>query len=111
MSPIPVAIELRARTASFKWQVARCCYILFPGIGLGLSLRVKCPARVPIAGQHSSVAVARNVLHLEAVPLTERSTSLTNQHAIPVTVEPVTLLDGMLVGGQKVLSSRKRGHQ
>src|SRR5215472_2256141 len=76
MSPIPVAIELRARTASFKWQVSPLLYILFPGIGLGLSLRVKCPARVPLAGQHSSVAVARNVLHLEAVPLTERSTSL-----------------------------------
>src|SRR6516165_10111604 len=55
-----------------KWQVSP---LLFPGIGLGLSLRVKCPARVPLAGQHSSVAVARNVLHLEAVPLTERSTS------------------------------------
>src|SRR6516165_7933645 len=56
-----------------KWQVSP---LLFPGIGLGLSLRVKCPARVPLAGQHSSVAVARNVLHLEAVPLTERNTSL-----------------------------------
>src|SRR6516225_4281598 len=43
-------------------------------MGLGLSLRVKCPARVPLAGQHSSVAVARNVLHLEAVffPLSNR---------------------------------------
>src|SRR6516225_3704479 len=58
---------------------ARCCCILFPGIGLGLSLRVKCPARVPLAGQHSLVAVARNVLHLEAVPLTERSTSPTDR--------------------------------
>ena len=42
-----------------KWQVSP---LLFPGIGLGLSLRVKCPARVPLAGQHSSVAVARNGL-------------------------------------------------
>src|SRR6516165_638804 len=62
-----------------KWQVSP---LLFPGIGLGLSLRVKCPARVPLAGQHSSVAVARNVLHLEAVPLTERSTSLYRLHEL-----------------------------
>src|SRR5215469_7665289 len=66
-------------------------------MGLGLSLRVKCPARVPIAGQHSSVAVARNVLHLEAVPLTERSTPdslsnsrvLSNRAGIPLVTKAV----------------------
>ena len=64
-------IELRARTASFKWQVSPLLLYSLPWH----RARTEPSRKVSLAGQHSSVAVARNVLHLEAVPLTERSTS------------------------------------
>src|SRR5215468_9819998 len=75
-SPSSTPIELRARTASFKWQVSPLLLYSLPWHRARTepSRKVSCQSascRATLFG-----GSREKCLHLEAVPLTERSTSL-----------------------------------